>query len=98
MVLAKHIVRTNSLRYHTFRRQVCCANPECSRKIDYCVLQTDYTSHLRRAHVNFFSEDGVLFTKDHILPKSKGGRNTLDNLQTMCIECNNRKVSKYNPP
>lgn len=30
----------------------------------------------------------ILMTKDHILPKSKGGRDHIDNLQTMCVNCN----------
>ena len=33
----------------------------------------------------------VLMTKDHIKPKSLGGSNTYDNLQTMCVHCNNAK-------
>lgn len=33
----------------------------------------------------------VLFTKDHILPKSAGGRDTIDNMQTMCVICNGLK-------
>ena len=33
----------------------------------------------------------VLMTKDHILPKSKGGKDVLENYQTMCFECNNQK-------
>lgn len=33
----------------------------------------------------------VLMTRDHIVPSSKGGPNRLDNLQTMCENCNSRK-------
>jgi hypothetical protein len=46
-------------------------------------------------HFNLYAltADGreILMTKDHILPRSKGGRDTLDNLQTMCRPCNNTK-------
>jgi 5-methylcytosine-specific restriction endonuclease McrA len=36
----------------------------------------------------------ILFTIDHIVPKSKGGANTLDNLQIMCEQCNWDKADK----
>lgn len=36
----------------------------------------------------------VLMTKDHIIPKSKGGMKTLDNLQPMCAPCNIKKADK----
>ena len=35
----------------------------------------------------------VLFTKDHIVPKSKGGGNQMHNYQTMCTTCNIEKGS-----
>lgn len=31
---------------------------------------------------------------DHIIPKSKGGKNTWINLVTACVSCNNKKGSK----
>ncbi len=36
----------------------------------------------------------VLMTKDHILPASKGGLNIMQNYQTMCATCNERKGDK----
>jgi len=46
-------------------------------------------------HLNLYAVDEngneVLMTKDHILPKSLGGPNHIDNYQTMCTICNNAK-------
>lgn len=49
-------------------------------------------------HMNLFAvrPDGreVLMTKDHIVPRSRGGPDHLDNYQTMCSPCNAKKGSK----
>lgn len=48
-------------------------------------------------HMNLYgTKNGqeILFTKDHILPKSKGGTNTMDNYQIMCRICNEKKADK----
>lgn len=46
-------------------------------------------------HLNFYhlgKRGGLtLMTQDHIMPRSRGGSNKMDNLQTMCCNCNNRK-------
>lgn len=33
-------------------------------------------------------------TKDHVKPLTKGGRNTIDNIQPLCLPCNARKGNK----
>ena len=49
-------------------------------------------------HLNLYAIDNngreVLMTKDHRHPKSKGGLDTLDNLDPMCTVCNCRKGDK----
>jgi 5-methylcytosine-specific restriction endonuclease McrA len=39
------------------------------------------------------SRDGL--TIDHVIPKSKGGKNTFENCVTACRPCNHRKGDKY---
>ena len=49
----------------------------------------------QRYHLNLYGmKNGkeILFTKDHIIPKAKGGKNTMDNYQTMCAVCNREKA------
>lgn len=79
----------NSHRYQTFFTK--------GTKCACCGLEGKYFAKekckdVNRYHLNLYGVDEngneVLMTKDHILPKSKGGRNHLDNYQTMCIRCN----------
>lgn len=48
-----------------------------------------------RYHLNLYTDDGILMTKDHIKPKSKGGLNVMANYQTMCETCNKDKGSIF---
>lgn len=41
-----------------------------------------------------FSEDGVMMTADHIIPRSAGGLTHKINLQVMCLKCNQKKADK----
>jgi hypothetical protein len=38
------------------------------------------------------STDSKLFTIDHVIPRSKGGKNKWDNLVTACKKCNGEKA------
>lgn len=67
-----------------------CLIEECTM-CAYVPLKTrKETPHLNLWHLH---KGGMrLMTKDHIYPKSKGGSDRLDNLQTMCVNCNNAKA------
>ncbi len=79
-----------SLRYMTFYQKgtkcVC-----CGKEGTHFRLTGD--SNTNRRHFNLYAEDGTLITKDHIIPKSKGGLDRVLNMQTMCYPCNKAKGS-----
>lgn len=85
-----HDVYTTSLRYKTFIEKgykcVC-----CGRIGTYYALEKSEGSNQKRAHFNLYSDDNMLMTKDHILPRSMGGKDCIENMQTMCEECNVNK-------
>lgn len=44
-------------------------------------------------HWDIYSNEHLM-TIDHIIPKSKGGKNHIDNYQIMCASCNSKKGNK----
>ena len=53
--------------------------------------------NMKSAHVNFYhsSEDKeIMLTRDHIIPRSKGGKDIQSNIQPMCEICNQKKADK----
>ena len=86
-------VYTHSLRYMTFYQKGCkCV--ACGKEGTHFTLDVGDGKDTRR-HFNLRAEDGTLMTKDHILPKSKGGRDHISNMQTMCVDCNKAKGNTY---
>ena len=90
-----YLVKQQSLRYSTFYQKgttcVCCGKEGTHFRLD--VAESTDPESTNRRHFNLYAEDGTLLTKDHIRPKSLGGEDDVDNLQTMCKECNERKRS-----
>ena len=85
-----YMVRMNSERYFVFQDNNCCV--ACG--IEGTKMVLDINPGDQSPHFNLYAEESgrlVLMTKDHILPKSRGGQDSLDNYQTMCCICNNLK-------
>ena len=92
MIVDGFNVRPVSLRYKVFyQKGIKCVT--CGKEGTHFKLCGDETTN--RRHFNLFAEDGTLMTKDHIIPKSKGGVNKVYNMQTMCIDCNKDKGADY---
>ena len=89
------LIKGNSQRYQTFFTKGC--------KCVVCGIEGKYFAKERHLqdktyHLNLYAVDDngeeILMTKDHILPRSKGGIDDISNYQTMCKLCNEAKGNK----
>lgn len=89
------LIKGNSQRYQTFFTKGC--------KCVVCGIEGKYFAkerHLQNKsyHLNLYAVDDngdeILMTKDHIIPRSKGGIDDISNYQTMCKLCNEAKGNK----
>ncbi len=86
-------VKTCSLRLQVFKRSLTCIS--CGIVGVIFKLQKQVNRD-EKPHLNLYAcrnkSDGeiefILMTQDHIFPRSRGGKDNLDNLATMCVECN----------
>lgn len=84
-------VKTCSLRLQVFKKNLCCVSCGVVGSVFRLQKQSnrDETPHLNLYGLK--DEEWILMTQDHIFPRSKGGKDRLDNLCTMCEECNMKK-------
>ena len=89
------LINGNSQRYQTFFTKGC--------KCVVCGIEGKYFAKERHLqdksyHLNLYAVDDngdeILMTKDHIIPRSKGGIDDISNYQTMCKLCNEAKGNK----
>lgn len=86
--------KITSQRLEQFSKSVTCA--KCGISGSFFSLErhkSDRDPHLNLYHKGKNSKF-VMITKDHIIPRSKGGKDWMSNYQTMCKPCNEKKVIK----
>ncbi|MBC8550165.1 MAG: HNH endonuclease [Candidatus Brocadiales bacterium] len=83
-----------SKRYLNFKRNGCVC-VECGLEGTYFALEKHKYQRTPKYHFNLYGKDAngneVMLTKDHIMPRAKGGSDELDNFQPMCAKCNTKK-------
>ena len=86
-----YTVHRGSLRYLTFAKSQVC---HCCGIVGTRMFLDTTGIGSGSAHFNLYAEwNGklVLMTKDHVLPRSKGGPDTVENMRTMCECCNGHR-------
>lgn len=90
-MLGGQSIKISSLRLHTFKEKGCVC-VECGRDATFFALErTDPKAPWNLELYGRYVGEEILFSKDHIQPKSLGGKDHIDNMQTMCVECNSAK-------
>lgn len=89
------LIKMNSHRYHCFENSGCeCVS--CGIEGTFFAKERSVDKHGKPTgptfHFNLYAIDDegneILMTKDHIQPKAKGGKDHINNYQTMCTICN----------
>lgn len=87
-------VKITSQRYKVFQNSLFCY--KCGIKGEYFAIEKPNVDNCTHYHLNLYGKDKngneILLTKDHVHPKSKGGKNHISNYRTCCEKCNKEKA------
>lgn len=96
-----HVVGITSLRMKTFGRAASSKKgihcKACGIMATHFAVEGFRNSVFPSIHANLYGikdDKEILFTQDHVIPKSRGGADNLNNSQVMCQPCNSSKGSK----
>jgi hypothetical protein len=88
------VIKMNSQRYFLFKHKGCkCTAPGCTVVGTFFAKERQKSAkcwHFNLYGINEYGHE-ILMTKDHIIPKSKGGPNRFANYDPMCFNCNRKK-------
>lgn len=83
---------------HNLTREVWVSTCPCCGGIEGKYFAKERHLQDKSYHLNLYAVDDngdeILMTKDHIMPRSKGGIDDISNYQTMCKLCNEAKGNK----
>ena len=82
--------RNKEQETETYRRR--CERSKMTLSLRYDVMRRD---GFRCCLCGRSADSGIELEVDHIIPVSKGGTSGIDNLQTLCRDCNRGKGAKY---
>lgn len=86
--------KVNTTRLRCFANSHACVKCGIEGKV-FRLEKNESEAH--SPHLNLYAEkegEMILMTQDHIVPKSRGGKDHMSNLQTMCFKCNEEKGTK----
>jgi len=89
------LVGASSIRLLTFKKNIKCVS--CGIKGSF--FAKEKTKNDVSYHLNLYASINGgerLMTHDHIIPKSKDGKDHISNSQTMCVKCNEKKGTLIN--
>jgi hypothetical protein len=89
--LLGHEVRLTTLKLRSFKANgITCA--ACG--VAGAAFFVEKTLPKEPPYLNLYTADNILMTRDHVVAIADGGKDTIDNSQTMCSPCNCAKDSE----